>query len=752
VSQEDSSSDEDPEEKPRKRKASTAKASKGPRKIQVRFEDKQPKKRKARPTKDSGTTTTSRRAIQTALTGLAKKVLDESETPENSLVAALLQAHKSEDNKKIARKKSQGNETIYTAQLEKIARRVVQEHQDDPNKAQVDLFNLLFRSVGGSIKTILLPREIQLENVSDEEWTDVVTCVLEEMEVTPVDCILLCADPNGAAHAATKGHSKGPLGAREYRKIYEEFWYILGTVALSGNVAPPKSDSESEEDDEEEAAIGGSRFQVELARDIISRLIDLVGVGQPDIRSAATIGVYRMAIAMLERTVELKNKLDVSIRQYNVAKRSKMSRKAEALKVQIDTWKRTVADLEEVVKETVMGVFMKRYRDSSMYIRADSLKALSAFTLIRPDIFLSSYYLKYFGWLLSDKDSIVRENAIFGLLEPFRAAARDKGKREAVNIDTSNMRSVIEKFAPRLADCVIDVDVSVQEKAMELLLVLSREALLDTLDDDEIWEQINLRALADDTSPAVRRDALLFVTEQLEAFDAGSVKSEAKAVEQIKAIAGWYVPVRAGFSTNSLLAHLTLSHFPLLFRVAHNLSDSDIPIEHMRFELTDHVVASLRASSEFKSLVCNWSAMLRALQSDSSKQIGKKSASMVERRQETVQQRVLLRMLVCSAEQEVRAIAGDGLMEKDIDADLLAARNSGDVTTGPSKKKRKVESSHEELTIALLRAIPGLLDSYKSETSVLQSLTGLPQYFREYLAVCRPTYSLVVSALTDLFF
>ena len=170
-----------------------------------------------------------------------------------------------------------------------------------------------------------------------------------------------------------------------------------------------------------------------------------------------------------------------------------------------------------------------------------------------------------------------------------------------------------------------------------------------------------------------------------------------------------------------------------MYRIAHNLSDSDIPIEHIRFELADYVVASLRASSEYKSLVCNWAAMLKALQSDGYRQVGKKVTNTAERRQETVQQRVLLRMLVCSAELEVRAVAGDGFMEKDIDADLLVARNSGELTVGSSKKKRKVESSHEELTIALLRAIPGLLTSYKSETSVLQSLPGLPQYFRKYI-------------------
>lgn len=209
-------------------------------------------------------------------------------------------------------------------------------------------------------------------------------------------------------------------------------------------------------------------------------------------------------------------------------------------------------------------------------------------------------------------------------------------------------------------------------------------------------------------------------------------------------------------STEVLIVQLSLLFltpflFSALYRIAHNLSDSDIPIEHIRFELADYVVASLRTSSEYKSLVCNWSAVLKALQSVGNRQVGKKATDTAERRQETVQQRVLLRMLVCSAELEVRAVSGDGFMEKDIDADLLDARNSGELTAGPSKKKRVVGSSHEELTIALLRAIPGLLTSYKSETSVLQSLTGLPQYFCTYLVFRFCLIINLLSALTYLF-
>ena len=57
------------------------------------------------------------------------------------------------------------------------------------------------------------------------------------------------------------------------------------------------------------------------------------------------------------------------------------------------------------------------------------------------------------------------------------------------------------------------------------------------------WSQINNRAVAADTSPAVRRDALYFVLEQLEAFDEGEEDSDEEDVvaAAIVMLRGWSV-------------------------------------------------------------------------------------------------------------------------------------------------------------------------------------------------------------------
>lgn len=121
------------------------------------------------------------------------------------------------------------------------------------------------------------------------------------------------------------------------------------------------------------------------------------------------------------------------------------------------------------------------------------------------------------------------------------------------------MESLVDKFLPRIADCVLDVDMQVQEKAATLLLILLKEGFLDDWENENGWNQINLRAITPDTSLSVRKYALYFVLDQLDAFDedddnnnnnpvigtSSSNKSkeetspEMRQVEKLDALASW---------------------------------------------------------------------------------------------------------------------------------------------------------------------------------------------------------------------
>ena len=356
-----------------------------------------------------------------------------------------------------------------------------------------------------------------------DDWANVITDLVDDMRYCAAEHVLICADPSGAVATTTKNATSASLGVREFRTCYQQFRFTLAQVALEDT----------------------GRFEIEMLRDWLSRTHELTLVAQPDIRAAAVLASLQMSLAALHRTIALQEKEHTTRRQLKASD----GKKAEGLQYKLDALQRSRQDLEDIVASTVSTVFMNRYRDSNPFIRAANIDALSKMTLLRSDIYLSDKYLKYIGWTLSDKVACVRMASLSALAAPFQEK----------KINLSTMENVIRKFLPRLADCTIDVDISVQEKAMALFLLLDRANFLEDFEDDALWAQINNRALANDASHPVRRDALQFILDQLEAFDydeeeevrtknwakdksASLVQSSNKtSAKQLATLAGWYV-------------------------------------------------------------------------------------------------------------------------------------------------------------------------------------------------------------------
>jgi cohesin complex subunit SA-1/2 len=526
----------------------------------------------------SGTAT--QKTIKGALQRMANALLKlPDETPETSLFAALLASHtpsKASNKKKSSHRRSQENDdddsnsqSMYTPQLQDIARRVILLHHEDPNKAQVDLFNILVRAVGGSVESILDPDEIELGHLEEADLDTFTDSLLDDMRDRPLDEILFSADPLGAAHAegVKRSAAAATIAPREFRKIFEEFWYLIALSTSAPTVASSKSktssssksrgrrakqgnkvsddgssmeeDSADDNDDDDSANItpsSNARKQVEMIKEIANHMVEMSAFPIADLRAGTTIAIYRLFAAMLEKTVELNSQIAVSKRQLAIAKKNNMTAKAKALRGQLETWTQTKEALESFVTETGLGVFIQRYMDSNAFIRADSINALCQFTLIRPDLFMASKFTKYFGYTLCDKDAVVRRSAVHGIIATF-TACKDDEQYEAL------MAKFAEKFVPeRLADMTHDPDTSVQEGTMKILNLLLDRGLMDGIEDETIWNKINLRALDPSASHALRRDALRFVLQQLEAFDKSSKRdTEANAVTQIKAVVQWYV-------------------------------------------------------------------------------------------------------------------------------------------------------------------------------------------------------------------
>lgn len=162
---------------------------------------------------------------------------------------------------------------------------------------------------------------------------------------------------------------------------YKQFWFALADAALA----------------EGKGALSGSsgptsaRLDVPLVRSFIARITELVGVGQPDIRYAASVAAFEMGRALLGKVVGLGEKLAVAERQ----KAAASGKRADALAKDIASLKTVIAEMEELVTGPIFSVvFMHRYRDSNEVVRAMCVEYLAAAVVVRPQVFLCDKYLK----------------------------------------------------------------------------------------------------------------------------------------------------------------------------------------------------------------------------------------------------------------------------------------------------------------------------------------------------------------------
>ena len=137
-------------------------------------------------------------------------------------------------------------------------------------------------------------------------------------------------------------------------------------------------------------------------RELIARMTELVMVGQPDLRAGATLGIYQLAVACAERTVELETKLATAERQYKASKGQ--ARKLQALKHNMDTWRRHKEELEERLGFLLFLIFPKTGVGQAENIEASKYKFSSSLInkILLIIIPISILGLAVYSWSFSD--------------------------------------------------------------------------------------------------------------------------------------------------------------------------------------------------------------------------------------------------------------------------------------------------------------------------------------------------------------
>ncbi|KAG7269026.1 hypothetical protein CRUP_010741 [Coryphaenoides rupestris] len=154
---------------------------------------------------------------------------------------------------------------------------------------------------------------------------------------------------------------------------------------------------------------------------LFSSLLDLlIGLSDSQVRAfrhTSTLLAMKLNSAVVEVGVAVSTQQQIYKRRY-VAESSKTpqdqaSQRLDELQAVIKEEHRE--ELKLLVNSTVRGVFVHRYRDHVPDIRAACLQELGVWMRSDPESFLNDGYLKYLGWMLSDKQAVVRLQCVCAL-------------------------------------------------------------------------------------------------------------------------------------------------------------------------------------------------------------------------------------------------------------------------------------------------------------------------------------------------
>lgn len=124
------------------------------------------------------------------------------------------------------------------------------------------------------------------------------------------------------------------------------------------------------------------------------------------------------------------------------------------------------------------SVFVHRYRDSDPIIRADCVAALGVWSTRYSAHFLEGSNLRYLGWVLSDKATVVRYEAVKSIHGLY-------SKKDYI----VSLNPFTERFKPRLIEMATrDIDLPTRVTVIQLLRTIDDQGLLE----DEQREQLCL--------------------------------------------------------------------------------------------------------------------------------------------------------------------------------------------------------------------------------------------------------------------
>ncbi|KAM9795140.1 cohesin subunit SA-1 [Neosynchiropus ocellatus] len=198
----------------------------------------------------------------------------------------------------------------------------------------------------------------------------------------------------------------------------------------------------------------------------------LTGLSDSQVRAfrhTSTLLAVKLTTGLVEQSVIVSVQLQTTQRQYDMENskplRDRASDKLEELQAVISEIKENREELSSIIVSTFSGVFINRYRDRLPEIRAACIAELGVWLKTDPEYFLNDGSLKYLGWTLHDKQSVVRLQCVKALQGLYQ-------KTEFIG----RLELFTSRFKERMLSMVMDKEPEIAVEIIKLLQLIDQTA------------------------------------------------------------------------------------------------------------------------------------------------------------------------------------------------------------------------------------------------------------------------------------
>lgn len=219
-------------------------------------------------------------------------------------------------------------------------------------------------------------------------------------------------------------------------------------------------------------------------------------------RHTATVVALWTVSALNEVSTQATKDLSTATKQRDAEKKKARTDKSRLkdLESKVLESRKLKARLEEYINEVINSVFVHRFRDFDAGIRSECVETLGSWMKKSPTQYLQSSYFRYIGWVLSDVDANVRMAAVHAMTGLY---TRDNF--------VNPIRTFTELFKGRLVQMATsDVELGVRIATINVLVTIDKHDLLEDEQRDLLATHIF------DVEPRIRNAVASFLANILD--------------------------------------------------------------------------------------------------------------------------------------------------------------------------------------------------------------------------------------------